>query len=101
MIRFGQGLDHANALSIFSDNRNHPILGLLHLGEHWNPFCRFGVNQIGDKRQRCQHDHGQHRLHDQGDDHAADQQDRSADAHPLNHADHPVDIVRIAGQPAF
>ena len=101
MIRFGQCLDHANALGVFPHDGNHPVLCPLNLGKHRNTLGRFGVNQKCDKRQRRQHHQRQHRLHYQRDHNSPDQQDRRADAHSLNHADHPMDIVGVAGQTAF
>ena len=101
MICFRQCFDHADTLGVFPHDGNHPVLRPLYLGEHRNALGGFRINQKCDKRQCRQHHQRQHRLHNQRNHNPADQQNRRADPHPLNHADHPVNVVGIAGQTAF
>ena len=101
IFRFGEGLDHPDSGSIFTDNAGHPVHRLLQLGIERNAPSRNIEHRHRDKRKHCKKHQRQNRLHKHGHCNSAQQQNRRTDSQPLHHSDHLMDVIGVRGQTGF
>ena len=93
---FRERLDDADAGGVFAHDAQHGVRGFLHDAEKPRALARDVERDRADNRQRRHHDQRQNRVERQRDDHAADEQDRRANAEALDHADRLVQNVGVA-----
>ena len=92
-----QGLDNTNSGNVFPHDAHQRIHPPLYPVIERNSLPgNEGDQQDHDGRHDAEN-HGQPRVHCQGDGDASQQHDGRPDAHGLNHADETLDIVGVAG----